>query len=104
MGKRKLYTENEIILCTYSAIYDADDFGGIFEIGKLTNRSTDSIKMKIQNIAAMLDEAGIQRFNRVPKLTGLSTGQSGRKTNWDIVKNIHKLPKGEFLRKCKSLV
>ena len=101
----KLYTKEEVILCTYAAMYDVDDFGGINQIHLLHNRSLSSIKMKIMNIASMLDENGI-RFNdnKVSPLTGLPTGKRGRRTNWDIVETIYSLPKEEFLKKCKIII
>ena len=61
--KRNLFTYEEIVLCTYAAMYNANDFGGIEKIYDITNRSINSIKMKIMNIASMLDEEGIERFN-----------------------------------------
>ena len=102
----KLYTKEEVILCTYAEMYDADDFGGINQIHLLHNRSLSSIKMKIMNIASMLDENGIKRFNynRVPPLTGLTTGKRGRRTNWDIVSTLYCIDKNEFLLKCKSII
>lgn len=57
-----LYTEDEVILCTYAEMYSVNDFGGINKIQSLQNRSLDSIKMKIMNIASMLDENKIERF------------------------------------------
>ena len=102
----KLYTKEEVILCTYAAMYDANDFGGINKIHLLHNRSLSSIKMKIMNIASMLDENGIKRFNynRVPPLTGLTTGESGRRTNWNIVSTLYGIDKNEFLLKCKTII
>lgn len=103
---RNLFTIEEIVLCTYAAMYDSDDFGGIDKIYLLQHRSISSIKMKIMNIASMLDENGIQRFNYnyVPPLTGLTTGQTGRRTNWDIVELLYSLPKEEFLKRCMDIV
>ena|SRR6266446_3538680 len=103
MARRNYFTRDEIILCTYAAMYDADDFGGIFKIERLTHRSLASIKMKIQNIAAMLDEAGAVRYGNVAPLTGLPRGQSGRTTNWEIVEPLYKLSKQAFLQKCRSI-
>lgn len=103
---RKLFTENEITLCTYAAMYDADDFGGIDAIYYLEFRSTDSIKMKIMNIASMLDEESITRYNyqTIKPLTGLTTGEKGRRTNWDIVKKLYPLDKDKFLELCLSII
>ncbi len=96
---RNLFTKDEIILCTYAAMYGVEDFGGIDEIYSLQHRSISSIKMKIMNIASMLDENGIKRFNydRVPPLTGLTTGKRGRRTNWDLVSTLYAIDKNEFL-------
>lgn len=58
------------------------------------------------NIASMLDENGIRRFNydSVPPLTGLTTGQTGRRTNWNIVATLYPLSKEDFLKKCNMIV
>ena len=104
MAERNLYTEDEITLCTYAAIYDADDFGGLPAIERLTNRSAASVKMKIQNIAAMLDEAGIERHNSVSPLTGKPHGEGGRMTNWDQVETLYKLSREELLARCRAIV
>lgn len=104
MTKRNNFTPDEIMLCTYAAMYDKSDFGGISEIERLTHRSLDSIKMKIHNIAAMLDEAGVKRYSHVTPLTGRPQGQSGRMTNWEIVEPLCKLPKQAFLQECRSIL
>lgn len=103
---RNLFTREEIVLCTYAAMYNANDFGGIDKIYLLQHRSISSIKMKIMNIASMLDENGIHRFNydSVPPLTGLTTGQTGRRTNWDIVESLYSLPKDDFKKKCTDII
>jgi hypothetical protein len=99
MAKKNYFTDDEIVLCTYAALYDAEDFGGVSRIEKLTNRSRSSIKMKIQNIAAF-HEAGIRRHSRVSPLTGLTTGRSGRTTNWKTVEPLAKLTKQSLFEKC----
>ena len=100
---RNLYTENEIVVCTYIARFGRDDFNE-HDIVKIKSRSLSSIKMKVQNIAAMLDESGAQTSNEVPKLTGLPEGQSGRKTNWDIVKQYVNFPQNEHRKKCIDIL
>lgn len=101
-----LYTEEEVILCTYAAMYSVNDFGGINKIQSLQNRSLDSIKMKIMNIASMLDENGIKRFtyDSISPLTGLPTGCTGRRTNWEIVSKIYRLERNIFLQKCEEIL
>lgn len=104
--RNSLFTKDEIVLCTYSAMYDSNDFGGIDKIQLLEHRSISSIKMKIKNIASMLDENGVRRFNydSVSPLTGLPTGRTGRRTNWDIVTTLYLLSKENFLKKCNTIV
>ena len=104
MAKRNYFTQDEIVLCTYAALYDVNDFGGQSMIYSLTHRSRASITMKIANIAAMLDEVSVRRYNNVTPLTGLPQGQVGRKTNWDIVGSIYKLSKHEFLKKFQDIL
>lgn len=52
---RNLYTEKEIVVCTYIARFGRNDFNEN-DIVKIKSRSLSSIKMKVQNIAAMIDE------------------------------------------------
>lgn len=101
---KNYYTNDEIMLCTYAAIYDANDFGGKEIIGTLTGRSLSSISMKIQNIIATLDAKGIPRFNRISGLTGRTTGESARETNWDVIAPLTHLPKEVFLQRCLALL
>lgn len=104
MPPRNYYTPDEITLCAYAAMYDAADFGGERRIEMLTHRSAGSIRMKIQNIAAMLDEAGIKRHSFVSPLTGRPPGESGRTTNWEQVESLCRLPRAAFLDRCRSIV
>jgi hypothetical protein len=104
MAKRNYFTTAEIVLCTYAAMYDARDFGGLSKIEELTHRSRASIQMKIQNIAAMVDDAGVLRSSDVSPLTGLPTGQTGRRTNWDIVEPISRLTRQAFLECCRQIL
>lgn len=53
MAPRNYFTTDEITLCACAAMYDARDFGGERSIESRTRRGPASIKMKIQNIAAM---------------------------------------------------
>jgi len=100
---RNPYTVNEIVLCTYIARFGK----GILtesRIAQLQNRSVSSIKMKIQNIAAMLSEEGYEISNDVSTLSGLPAGQDGRRTNWDIVRTLVNLNKSEFQKKCLNII
>lgn len=104
MATRNYFTHEEIVLCTYAAMYKADDFGGLQEIERLTLRSAASIKLKVQNIAAMLDEAGVERDSDVRGLSGLPAGEHGRATNWDEVSHLYPLPREQFLHRCREVL
>jgi hypothetical protein len=104
MAKRNYFTTGEIVLCTYAALYDARDFGGVSEIEGITGRSPASIQMKIQNIAAMVDDAGIARSSDVSPLTGLPAGETGRRTNWEIVEPLVRLSRQAFLEHCRKII
>jgi hypothetical protein len=101
--RRNAYTKDEIALCTYAARFDVHDIGGIEAIRSLSGRSEASIQMKIQNIAAMLDEAGIARESDVSALTGVPADQSGRRTNWDWVEPLASISKAQLLSTCKRI-
>jgi len=104
MAPRNYFTPEEITLCAYAAMYEAADFGGESKITRLTNRSPASIRMKIQNIAAMLDHAGIRRERVVSPLTGLRHGQVGRTTNWETVEPLARLGRKTFLERCHGIL
>lgn len=70
-------------VCTYAALHDLDEIGGVAAIQSLTGRSTASIRMKIQNIAAMAYEENIPHNPRISRLTGATTGEPARRTHWD---------------------
>ena len=100
---RNLYTEDEIIVCSYIARFGRSDFDET-DVEKIRKRSLSSIKIKLKNIASMLDEEGFKYSNEVSILTGLPAGQKGRRTNWDIVKRYANLPKEEHRKKCLSIL
>jgi len=101
--KRNLFTKDEITLCTYLARFGKGEFDEN-DIHKIKSRSISSIKMKVQNIASMLDEEGFDTNDNVSKLTGKPPGQKGRRTNWDIVSNLTDLNKQDFLSLCQKLI
>ena len=101
--KRNLFTKDEIILCTYLARFGKSKFDE-GDIHNLKNRSVSSIKMKVQNIASLLVDDGFETDDYVSKLTGKPPGQKGRRTNWDIVKNLTDINKQEFLDLCKKII
>ncbi len=97
-------TPQELTLCTYAAMYDAEDFGGIDAIHSLGLRSLDSIKMKIQNIASMLDEEGHQRESTIKGLTGKPHGETGRRTDWDFVSTYLEIDRIDHLQECLDIL
>lgn len=99
-----LFTRDEILLCTYAARFDEKDFGGVDVIRQLQRRTRASVTAKIQNIAAMLDEEGIPRENRIAPLTGRPAGGSGRRTNWEWVEPVVTLPRTELLNQCRVVL
>jgi len=99
---RKLFTDQEIVLCTYIAKYGRGYFNEK-RITRLENRSEDSVKMKVQNIAAMLEEEGFQHSPDVSALSGVPKGEEGRRTNWDIVAPIAEISKEEHKNMCKEI-
>lgn len=98
------YTSNEITLCAYAALYDTQEFGGAEAIHDLTGRSLPSIKMKIRNMAAMLDEEGIAHNPHVSPLSGTPPGQKARRTDWEEVKLIVSMPKPQLQSLCRRIV
>jgi hypothetical protein len=74
------------------------------DIYHLKERSVSSIKMKVQNIASMLAEEGFDTHVNVSHLSGKTTGEIGRRTNWDIVEKLAELKKVEFSRVCETII
>ena len=101
--KRNLYSKDEIVLCTYIARFGRDRFDEN-DIYHLKERSVSSLKMKVQNIAAMLAEEGYDIDGDVSQLSGKTTGEKGRRTNWDIVRNHTELKKSEMLVICEKII
>jgi hypothetical protein len=100
---RKPYTNEDIVLCTYIAMYCRGrlteemvaDYGG---------RSVASVRMKVQNIVAMLNEKGIERCPDIAPLSGKPPGETGRETNWKQVKHLASLKKTDLWVKCKKIL
>lgn len=100
---RKPYAEDEIILCTYIAIYGP---GLLVEkkVASFGKRSEGSVKMKVQNIVAMLDDKGIDRHPSISALSGVTAGDSGRETDWAQVQILAGLEKAELWGMCKEIL
>ena len=47
----------------------------------------------------MLDERNILRHNNITPLTGKTTGEKGRKTNWNVAEHLYPLKQEDFLKK-----
>lgn len=61
------------------------------------------MKMKVQNIAAMLKEEGFPHSPDVSSLSGVTTGEEGRRTNWNIVAPLAEISKEEHKLMCKEI-
>ena len=102
--RRNSFTEDEVVLCAYAALYDEYEFGGIDAIQRLTSRSRSSISMKIRNIAAKLEEEDLPRNNRITPLTGTAPGQGSRRTNWEIIEPLTRIPRRSLQTRCARIV
>ncbi len=60
--------------------------------------------MKVQNIAAMLDDKGIQRSPDVKALSGMPPGESGRETDWPLIEQLLSSGKSAHWQRCKSIL
>jgi len=100
---RNPYTENEVVLCAYIALFDT----ALLNTKKITSiagRSEASIKLKVQNIAAMLDHKSIKRNQNITALTGLVRGETGRDTDWEVVEPLIQMGKEAHWKKCKGIL
>jgi hypothetical protein len=104
MATRKRFTRDEILLCIYAARYDLAEIGGVETIHALQSRSPSSISMKIQNIVAMCDEAGISRNPMQRRLTGRPAGESGRRTNWAELSEYAGVDRQSHLLECQAII
>lgn len=104
MPKKNAFTRDEIVLCIYAARYDIAEIGGLDAIHSMRMRSPSSIRMKIQNIVAMCDEEGISRSSNEHALSGLPTGEAGRRTNWDLLSQYVTVPQDQHLNECQFII
>jgi|TARA_R110000751_G_scaffold162275_1_gene268752 hypothetical protein len=100
---RKLFTKEEVVLCTYIARFGRSQFNES-DISNLETRSVSSIKMKVSNIAAMLKEEGFEINEEVSSLSGKPPGQKGRRTNWDIVSRLIDYSRNEHFNECEKIL
>jgi predicted HNH restriction endonuclease len=52
----------------------------------------------------MFDEEGIARNADQHSLTGLPTGESGRRTNWNELSEYTRVPRDAHLKECKLII
>lgn len=97
------YTSNDIVLCTYIARYGTGRFAES-KVARYGGRSEGSVKMKVQNIVAMLDEKGIERCPDINPLSGKPHGETGRETNWPQVERLVTLDKADHWAQCKNIL
>ena len=99
MARRNRFTEDEVVLCAYIARFGRDKYDEL-AIHNWCSRSLDSIKIKVRNIAAMLDEEGYPSSSRVAPLSGRPHGEIGRRTNWNVVGSLVQLSETAHYAKC----
>ena len=103
MARTNLFTEDEIVLCTYLARFGRDKFDEL-SIHNWCSRSLDSIRMKVRNIVTMLDEEGYQFSSKVAPLSGRPHGETGRRTNWNVVSRLVQLSETAHYAKCVRIL
>jgi predicted HNH restriction endonuclease len=101
------FSDQEITILTFVAKFGIHEFPDISSLKKLYKhlsdsfgRSAGSVRMKILNIASMMDDRGVARETEFAGLTGVSEGKKPRTTDWDRVENILRIPKQELLQEC----
>ena len=98
------FTPEEVTLCAYIAMYDGYEFGGDKAVHYLAHRSLQSIKMRIRNIVAALDEDNVQRSANITPHKGASGNGLARRTDWHIISNLVNLPRSQFLTECRRIL
>jgi hypothetical protein len=66
--RRNSFTEDEVVLCAFAALHDENEFGGIGGVHRQTNHCTSSIRIKIRNNAAVLEQDGLPQNQRITRL------------------------------------
>lgn len=89
------FTPAETIRCTFIARFGRDDFDEC----QISNRSLSSLRMKVQNVAAMLEHRGYRISDQVSPLSGTSAGLPPRFVDWEIIEQYVDMPKHEFRRR-----
>ena len=98
---RNRYTRNETILCTYIArfgrgLIDEEQVATLY-----SRRTADSVRMKVQNIARMLNEEGYRTCREIHPWGG------GYRTDWHIVQRYASRAEPEYralVRKALALL
>jgi hypothetical protein len=97
---RNLFSEREIVLCTYIAKFGEEPPITIAEVARIGGRSVASVKLKVENIVSMLDETASPGPRAFPALTGKPPGMQGRRTNWKWVGELAMLSKDQLRARC----
>ena len=103
-GRSLPYTEAEITLCTYIARFGRRFIDEERILTLFNRRPVSSIKMKVSNIAHMLYEAGYAHSHEVSPLSGKPSGETGRRTNWDVVRTLVDLTEPELSARVEEIV
>ena len=103
-SRSQRYTEAEITLCTYIARFgrrfiDEQQIRTLFG-----SRSVSSIRMKVSNIAHMLNEERFAYSPEVSPLSGKPPGEQGRRTNWEMVRTLVELTEPELKMRVTKIL
>src|SRR5688500_4096853 len=97
------YTPKEVWKCLYVARFGEDEEISVQSIAAGSPHSEASVKMKVNNIVSQLKERDIPHTSEFAALTGRTTGESGRLTNWEWVLPLALCGQAELRILCLSL-
>lgn len=98
-GRR--FERQEVIVCAYVAMYGDEDLGGLARAAESLNRDAGSLRLKVQNIVAMLDVRGLPRNPTTRPLAGRTTGRPPHDTDWVVIEPFTRILRNEHLAVCR---
>ncbi len=102
MKKRRRYTNDEITLCAYIARFGREEFNET-DIQPISDRTLESVRRKVENIACMLDKDGFKTSEKVKK-TPVSPTRTNLRSKRGIVQMLAVAKQEEFLEACKEIL
>ena len=100
--RRRRYTNDEITLCTYIARFGREEFDET-NIQPISDRTIESVKRKVENIACMLDKDGFTTSESVKK-TPVSPSRTNLRSKRGVVHMLAVVKQEEFLETCKEIL